>query len=97
MLDAATAKKLDGPAQAAATDPLKIMANVGKFRIGMIGHANTTYVKVLATKRLGHQQRKPPPRGEQANPLHVLIRSSWCLGASAGLSELVPDSWVART
>jgi hypothetical protein len=55
MLDAAASKKLDGPAQAAPTDPLKILADIAELRVGMIGHAQTTYVVILAAKCFGHQ------------------------------------------
>jgi hypothetical protein len=55
MLNAAVAKKPDGSAQAAPTDPPKILTDAAQLRIGMIGHANTTYMVVLAAKGLGHQ------------------------------------------
>jgi hypothetical protein len=95
MPNAATAKKPDGPAQAAPTDPLKILADVAQFRIGMIGHANTTYMVVLAAKRFGDQQRKPPPRGQKTDSTSIVTRKvvRCNSGANAGLPEL---DWECR-
>ncbi len=63
----ATAKVTNGPAEPGKADPAKIVAAVGKRRIGMMANAKAHDTMALRRERPGHGMRKVAPAGQKTD------------------------------